>query len=1341
MILRLAGKGRNKGSHFYGCSRFPRCKGTRPYTGEPSEREPSVALSPAAPTNPNGAQKTTVVAPSESPKEKRPLTEQQRKELVKLRDRLLNLSSRNRSIRLNRLDAKWTFDLSTLNPFGIEVANELLQHCLKSQAPKPILPKPKDDPTAELQQKLSLRLTHLHRSITELQREKGLHDLYIGFPFLTGIPLGSETVIQAPVFLLPVTLQKVTPKKGAPSWVLSSSKDMPVAFNKTLFLALSKMCNLTINPSLFEEDIPDELYGATSFIQKTHELLNEYGIRCEVASDASDQEFDRVPEFTMKELPPHLVTGRLEVCQYAVLGHFPQSNSSIQRDYDKFLELDQDSLDSVICFLSSEQMLEAEAMEAAGGGSTMGVQNVEIPGSEFPDDSAFAKTIDDRKESENFLLLPSDSSQDRILLELGDTKNQGLVVWGPPGTGKSQTIVNLIGDCLARGKTVLLVSQKRAALDVVYDRLGLKQLSNLVGLVHDSKADRKPLYEKINGESAQGWNLEGRPESVPIDPSQEIDRIGNTLKDVSRAYNVNSFGVKLGELYRKLGGRKDGLVTIDTEYWKTKLYSDLAPVMMQLRSLQSHVRIESNSALIKHRKPFCNIENHELSVLKSALDSLTVGEQLLEASAMVGLQPGQGSQPSTTTVLISTVRLRDFSDALTLYGCFSGFGRYFKLPYWQTYLRIKKHLTHARSELKRHAAIAHETLHRLLDKSIASKLVGEVLSARHDRNSLREFATTIADHFYELKSYDIALESLSPEVRAVADALDKAVSDGTLARSEDWGTVFERSVFTVWVMEIERRQPVMTLVRSGQIDSLRLQYKELLKKKVDSCIHRLKQRLGFDLLGAEGQKFKREINTDVNKTRNTLSIRKLNEKYIDRDIYRSLIPVWLVSPEVVSDVFPLKQGLFDVVIFDEASQCTVEHGLPAIFRGKQVVIAGDEKQLPPSKLFESSVEEEVEVDESAHATDEPSLLTLAKKTLRYKSHMLEWHYRSQHQELITFSNEVFYSGRMKIAPNVIPFKRGNKPAIQWHNVNGYWEDRTNREEAQKVVERVRQHLSQENPPTVGVITFNAPQKELILDLIDELRASDPEFDELMQEDQKRPIDSQLFVKNIENVQGDERQVIIFSVAYARSEPGGRVNQLFGSLNAKKGENRLNVAVTRAIKRIEVVSSIDPERDLNVSMSVNAGPKILRNYLRFAHAVAAEDFDRVELLLSEINPNLQARSNGGSNVIESPFEAEVLHELKRMGYDVHTQVGQSGFRIDMAIVHPSDPSRYLLGIECDGAMFHSGISVRERDVFRQRFLEDRGWTIHRIWSTCWWDNKDKELRRLKAAVEIAAKKAA
>lgn len=1236
------------------------------------------------------------------------------KELSTLRDRLLNLSARNRAIRLPRLEARWTFDLSVLNLFGGDTGPALLRHCLTKSTPRVILPKPLSDKEVTEYKKYAQRLLYLHRSMNELQKEKGLHDLYIGFPFLVGKLPGSDTFIQAPIFLLPVTLGKVKSRKSAPEWALSGKKDMPLLLNKTLLLALSKFCALNVNPLLFEEEMAKSIYSSEEFIAKTCRLLASFGLNCVASADIKEHEFAALPELDVPGGQKSRSAGKFEVCGHGVLGHFPQSNSSIHHEYDKFFELDVAELSAISCFFATDVPCEEKKTPASMSGQPAPV------------------TIDDRPESENVLLLPSDSSQDRILLELANPKTTGLVIWGPPGTGKSQTIVNLIGDCVARKKSVLVVSQKRAALDVVYERLGTKGLTSLVALVHDSKTDRANLFAQIARETDLGTETAEKLGALTPDPSREMERISQLFKDAARAYNDDIYGIKLGEMYRRLGGAKERALPLDAVFWKGKTQADVVLFAAQLRSLQAHVREASHPVLLKHRKPFFAIENHEVPAIKSNLEALLGSDSLQEARTLLALKEGALAELSAEET--TTQKLKDFWSSLLLYREFKSFTRYLNVSFWRAYFQMKKHVAQAHAQVRMHAAMAHTTLTRILDSHAASHLVSQLHTPEVEHSNFKELAAAFSDHFYHFKSYDIALEAMDPKLRSVAKQIECAIADKHLSATEDWGRLLERSVHAIWAAELEQKYAIVSLIRSGQMDVLRQQYKELLKKKSDYSVAQLKERVILAMATPESVAFRREINADVNKLRNTYSIRKLNEKYIARPPYRTLLPVWLVSPESISDVFPLQKDLFDVVIFDEASQCPVEHALPAIFRGKQVVIAGDEKQLPPSQLFEAAAEENDDEESENFAVEESSLLTLAKKTLHYKSHMLEWHYRSRHQELITFSNEGFYNGRMRIAPNVVPFKKGNKPAIAWHQVDGYWQDRTNRAEAELVVERIAFFLKQNPAPTLGVITFNAPQKDLILDLIEERQIQDPEFAALIQENETRPVDAQLFVKNIENVQGDEREVILFSVTYARSEPNGRVYQYFGALNAKGGENRLNVAVTRAVKRIEVVASIDPERDLNVAGCAHAGPRVLKNYLRFAHAVAHEDFARVNAILAELNPHLQTRMHAGAHVVESPFEAEVLSELQNLGYEVHTQVGQSGFRIDMAVVHPRDGSRYLLGIECDGALFHSGMSVRERDVFRQTFLEDRGWKIHRVWSTCWWDNKQKEVAKLKAVIE-------
>jgi very-short-patch-repair endonuclease len=247
---------------------------------------------------------------------------------------------------------------------------------------------------------------------------------------------------------------------------------------------------------------------------------------------------------------------------------------------------------------------------------------------------------------------------------------------------------------------------------------------------------------------------------------------------------------------------------------------------------------------------------------------------------------------------------------------------------------------------------------------------------------------------------------------------------------------------------------------------------------------------------------------------------------------------------------------------------------------------------------------------------------------------------------------------------------------------------------------------------------------------------DQEFNSVYNQVMAKELDERVFIKNIENVQGDERDIILFSIGYAKNEEG-KVYNRFGMLNQKGGENRLNVAVTRAKEGIIVVSSIEPE-ELNVANTAQMGPKLLKAYLKYVKAVSSSLVDQIKAVIQEVNENVNTHVQDLELHFDSPFEEQVYNQLKNLGYEVATQVGMSGYRIDLAVFHPQDSSRYILGIECDGAMYHSSANAKERDVYRQRFLESRGWTIERIWSRNWWKNSSAEIERIDQKIKALLK---
>ena len=434
---------------------------------------------------------------------------------------------------------------------------------------------------------------------------------------------------------------------------------------------------------------------------------------------------------------------------------------------------------------------------------------------------------------------------------------------------------------------------------------------------------------------------------------------------------------------------------------------------------------------------------------------------------------------------------------------------------------------------------------------------------------------------------------------------------------------------------------------------------------------------------------------------------------------QAIKPVFLMSPLSVATFLPADGPRFDVVIFDEASQVKPEDAFGGILRATQTVVVGDSKQMPPTSFFDklTSEEDDDEDDDGSGLTELESVLAMMSAKLPAKSPRrrdLRWHYRSRHDALIATSNRLFYDDRLVVFPS--PERAGaNAGLVLRHDpttVYGRGGTRKNAGEAHAVALAAQRHVRESPELTLGIAAFSKAQQEAIQDEIDLLRRAEPAFAAF---DAAHPFEP-LFVKNLENVQGDERDVILISVGYGRDE-NGYVPASFGPLNREGGERRLNVLITRARVRCEVFTNLRAE-DLRMTDRPPLGVQALRTFLAFAET------GRLDV------PSATGREP------QSPFEEAVLQRLRNAGYDVEPQVGSCGFFIDLAVRHPEIPGRFVLGIECDGAMYHSARTARDRDKLRQQVLESRGWRIHRIWSTDWFANADREFARLTEAIAQA-----
>jgi very-short-patch-repair endonuclease len=429
-------------------------------------------------------------------------------------------------------------------------------------------------------------------------------------------------------------------------------------------------------------------------------------------------------------------------------------------------------------------------------------------------------------------------------------------------------------------------------------------------------------------------------------------------------------------------------------------------------------------------------------------------------------------------------------------------------------------------------------------------------------------------------------------------------------------------------------------------------------------------------------------------------------------VVQAIKPVFMMSPLSVASFLPPGAVEFDLIVFDEASQVKPVDALGAVARGKKLVVVGDSKQLPPTSFFDSLTGAGEDANEENVTADIQSILELCKAR-QMPERMLRWHYRSLHQSLIAASNHLFYEDKLVIFPS--PGGKGQLGLVYHYLPTTYYErgtTRTNPQEAAAVAAAVLHHARTTPKLTLGVVAFSTVQRQAIQDALEIGRRQHPETEAFFAAHRHEPF----FIKNLENVQGDERDVILISIGYGRTKDG-YLTMSFGPLNGEGGERRLNVLITRAKQRCEVFTNLTAD-DLDLNRTRAKGVAALKTFLNFAQH-------------RRLNQNEET-----GRELESPFEEAVYRALAARGYTVRPQIGSQGFYIDLAVVDPDVPGRYVLGIECDGAMYHSARSARDRDRLRQQVLEAVGWRLHRIWSTDWFRDPARETDRAVAAIEEA-----
>ena len=555
----------------------------------------------------------------------------------------------------------------------------------------------------------------------------------------------------------------------------------------------------------------------------------------------------------------------------------------------------------------------------------------------------------------------------------------------------------------------------------------------------------------------------------------------------------------------------------------------------------------------------------------------------------------------------------------------------------------------------------------------------------------------------------IKREIIESRARPVLEAVERSGTDFA-----QLSVAFQLALYRTLASSVFEKYPALQQLTGSQLTNYKEEFRRveeqlqnLERRRIAHELHRRPVARGTSAGPSSALTERALINQQLGLKRASVSPRELLKRASTALL--QLKPCFMMSPTTVAELLPKTSKLFDLVVIDEASQMLPADALGAVARAKNAVIVGDPQQLPPTMFFQSTQAGTEDGDYEELVAASESILDMAMSAWRPHRH-LRWHYRSRHSALIQFSNARFYDNRMIVFPG--PDEDSSDDGVNFRYVDDgiYGKDRTNVREAERIVDAVLNFVSNRGNwgRSLAVVTMNQPQRDLLDEMLDEKASEHASLSGFVAR-WDRTLEP-FTVKNLENVQGDERDVIFISTVYGPRSPGGPISQTFGPITREGGERRLNVLFTRARWRIDVISSMR-SNDIRLDPNRSRGIKILRDYLEYA-----------------ATGRIQVGTVAGAST-ESPFEEHVKERLEQADYEVSPQVGVANYRIDLGVKHAGYPHGYLLGIECDGATYHSAKSVRDRDRLRETVLRGLGWDIYRIWSTDWFRDSDHEMTRL------------
>lgn len=1186
-----------------------------------------------------------------------------------------------------------------------------------------------------------VKLKRIRQVAQTYLEEKGSHTLFLSAGLATWDTTG-RTRPNAPVILLPLSVE---PEDAAHrEFVLVVSGD--AHFNPVMSHSLRTDYGTELSDDDFDlEEPPKTLAGV-------QELLDRVG--------------NSLPKVQGLRVIPRLV-----------VGNFRYNNLPLVTDLEQNLESFA-SNDLVAAIAGVQEARESLASSIEGPA-------VELPDTEPPE--------------AEFLVLDADASQHQAINWA--LMGQSEVVWGPPGTGKSQTIANLIAALIANSKRVLFVAQKQAAVEVVISRLNRAGLGELVMDCHRGFKSRREFSKELANDIQR---IRSTPEGIYSELHRNLSQNKQVLVDHREALHTRRkpWGISAYEVQTRLleipeearttlplsrEDREklnrldwDGLQELQRE---VQQWIDLEGPWLPVR--YPHWAGASSASTDEVRRLLALVDRVRGLLPQCRSDLSACAEEL-----SLDLPEAVAEWPILTELLaeIEEDRFRfhpdiyrlDRAQLLAALAPRSWFGR--------LTARLSKTYRTARGMVQEQVLTglrlsgdeARQSVVRI-DKQVrtwqeycwdsaAPPRAPENADDLHERvtelvSALEDLAEGIncpelPDLSFEEMRFDVetmgaqrTVATRLPQLRELESQFSEAgigriisdVGKGVVPAQAATGAVAHAWLQGVW-SEISLEDPRLSGFVGKAISRSRDEFARLDAQHLRRNPERIR-RLAAEQATAAMNDHPRQtdlVRREAAKRSRHLPVRQLMHQA--PEVLCALRPCWMMSPLQVAEMIPAGSQLFDVVIFDEASQIPPAEAIGALARARQAVVAGDDRQLPPTNFFRSQEpgEDEDAEDDAAQGLapalidDIESILDVVK-ALGIREQMLRWHYRSRDGRLIAFSNNHIYGESLTAFPGTaqespFAFHQLNLPPTLGRST------RSHPDEVEKVVDLILDHARRYPGESLGVIAFGSHHADNIeeglrrrlsgehdgahdeeaMNLERRWRRLSGEHDRSLDDFFARDRDEPFFVKNIERVQGDERDVIILSVGYHKAS-NGTLPYRFGPLNQDGGERRLNVAITRARSRLHLVAGFS-HHDMAPGRSTAKGVELLRQYLEFAASGGA------------------AMGGSLSDAPLNAFELNVMQQLERRGIPVTPQYGVAGYRLDFACGHPQQPGRMVLAIETDGAAYHSTPTARDRDRLRQEVLERLGWRFHRIWSTEWFHDPegqaDLALEAWRRAVERA-----